>query len=277
VAIGIAALAALLVLRYLQSADDRAVGDAQVVAVWKIQADIPQGTTLDEAIAQDLITRDEIPQAFRPATAIPAPSDTDLAAVAADDLSKVAVIDLPQGSVLISGLFVDARTAQVTSARRIDSGRVAVTVSIDQIRGVANLPLPGDRVNIVTRVRDISVPIPEGFDESVQDTIVVPYQNVKILFVGQTAAPEVGESTSVTLPAGGSNLITFEVPPEAASRIIAIANSEFGMWLTLVRPDDYQPVIIQGVNGFQLLEGGFTPDYLESRSEPAPASATPAG
>jgi hypothetical protein len=102
--------------------------------------------------------------------------------------------------------------------------------------------VPGDKVNIMTKAPDGS-----------QRTL---YQNVDVLFIGATAAPEAGSTAVVTNP--GSNLITFAVPQEAAQRIVFASTSEAGIYLTLVPPDN-QPTNPAPINGGNLFTGGATP------------------
>src|SRR5205085_5612503 len=134
-----------------------------------------------------------MPQEFRPGTAI-----TDINSLR----GKVAVTALSANQVVVDGMFVDPRAAQVTAAQRIPAGQVAVTVSVDEVHGVAGLLVPGDRVNIMVNL------------EGAQQTL---YQNVQILFIGATAAPEAGDTQAVVNPGGG--LLTFAVPQEAAQKI----------------------------------------------------------
>jgi hypothetical protein len=81
------------------------------------------------------------------------------------------------------------------------------------------------------------------------------FQNVNVLAIGATPAPQPGETTSATTPAGGNGgLITFAVPPIAAAKI-SVAS---GLYLTLVPPDN-QPVAVPPVSGSNLFQGPLTP------------------
>jgi hypothetical protein len=81
------------------------------------------------------------------------------------------------------------------------------------------------------------------------------FQNVNILFIGNTAAPEAGETQAVA-PAT-SNLITFAVPAVAAEKIVLAAQGS-GLYLVLVPPDN-QPTQVPPVNAGNLFTGGLTP------------------
>ena len=231
VAIVVAAVAAFATYAWLNGVQDRAYDDAKLVRVYKVAKDIEKGTGGEQALESESIRADEAPEEFRPATAL-----TDINVIR----GKVALTRLAAGQVVVDGMFVEPRVAQVTAARRIEPGRVAVTISADQVTGVAGLIVPGDRVNIMANT-------PTG--------IQMLFQNVEILFIGTTAAPEAGETQAVA--ATTSNLITFSVPPLAAEKIVQATKSG-GIYLTLVPPDN-QPVPVPPVNAGNLFTGGLTP------------------
>lgn len=228
-ALVIGAVAAFALYQYVDGVEDRAYDNAKRVKVFVVQKDVTKGFSGDQAIVEDFVGEDEIPQEFRPATAL-----TDLQVIK----GKVALGNLSAGQVVVDGMFVDPKTAFVSFSERIEPGRVAVTISVDQVRGVAGLLVPGDRVNMI-------VDTPQGKQ--------FMYQNVEILAIGTSAAPDVGETRAPTNP--GSNLITFSVPPEAALRISTGGASAY---LTLVPPDNV-PVRVPPVPADNLIPSTLTP------------------
>ncbi|HVM08423.1 MAG TPA: Flp pilus assembly protein CpaB [Acidimicrobiales bacterium] len=230
-AVVLAAVAAVATFAYVRGIESRAYGDTQLVEVFVVTAEIPKGTP-GEAAAAGAVKADRIPAKFRPGNAL-----TSLDAI----LGKVALSSLSPNTVLVEGQFVDPRTAQVTFSQRIPAGNVAITVSVDQVRGVAGLLVPGDKVNIL---------VADGGSQRVL------YQNVPIIAIGTTAAPQPGDTAEVQNP--GSGLITFAVPPEAASRIAFAASQGGGLYLTLV-PQDNQAVDIPPINAGNLFPGNRTP------------------
>jgi pilus assembly protein CpaB len=237
VIIAVAALAGLLAASaayaYLQGADARAYNGAQLVQVFKVAKDIPKGMGGDEAIAREFVRADKVPTEFRPGSAL-----TDLGALK----GKVSLTNLTANQVVVDGMFVDPRVAQVTAAQRIPAGNVAITVSTDAVHGVANLLVPGDKVNVLVKT------------DGAQRTLL---QNVPVLFIGSTAAPEAGDTAQVINP--GSDLITFAVPAAEANRIAYASQEPGGLYLTLVPPDN-QPVDMPAVNGGNLFNGPLTPE-----------------
>lgn len=223
-----AALAAFANYAYLNSVQDRAYDNAERLRVFVVAKDIPKGLPGEQSLQEEFIKADEIPREFRPATSI-----TDVNTIR----GKVAFNNLSVGQVVVDGMFVDPKVAQVSFSQRIPAGQVAVTVSVDQVRGVAGLLVPGDKVNLLVG------------DGSAQRFL---FQNVNILAIGTSAAPQAGEAQAAVNP--GSNLITFAVPPVAAAKIVAAGS----LYLTLVPPDN-QPVEVPPVDAGNLFTGGLTP------------------
>lgn len=230
-AVVLAAVAAVSTFVYVRGIESRAFDDAELVEVFVASADIPKGTP-GESAASAGIKASRIPAKFRPASAL-----TSLDAIK----GKVALASVATNTVIVDGLFVDPRTAQVTFSQRIPAGNVAITVSVDQVRGVAGLLVPGDKVNIL---------VADGGSQRVL------YQNVPIIAIGTTAAPEPGDTEQVQNP--GSGLITFAVPPDSASRIAYAATQGGGLYLTLV-PQDNQSVDIPPINAGNLFSDGTEP------------------
>jgi pilus assembly protein CpaB len=232
-AVLVAALAAFTTYAWLNGVQDRAYKDATLVRVYKVSKDIEKGATGEQALQSESIRADKAPKEFRPATAL-----TDINVIR----GKVALTKLSAGQIVVDGMFVEPRIAQVTAAQRVPAGQVAVTISVDQVQGVAGLLVPGDKVDIM-----VSKP----------DSTQMLFQNVDILFIGQTAAPQAGDTQAVQSTA--SNLITFAVPPIAAQKIILATKTEgASVHLALVPPDN-QPVPVPLTNNGSLFQGGLTP------------------
>lgn len=238
VALVLGAVAAFGSYSYMNAVEERAYNDAELVKVFKIKKDVPKGLSGDQVIGEERVASDSMPQEFRPGTAI-----TDINAIR----GKVALTNLAANQVLVEGMFVDPRTAQITAAQRVPAGQVAVTVSLDQVQGVAGLLVPGDKVNIMVKLGD-------GLDDSRVQHL---YQNVNVLFIGTQAAPQAGETQEVVNP--GSGLITFAVPPDAAERITLAANSAGAKILLTLVPPDNKPAAVPPVTKDNLFTGGLTP------------------
>ena len=284
-AVVVGALSAFLVYNYVNSADDRAQGNAKRVDVFVVKKDIPRGLTGAEAEQQGYIKSAQITSEFKPATAI-----NDISVIQ----SKVAVAPLATGQVLVDGMFADPIESQITFSGRVPDSCtvdaagttgpcVAITMSFDQTKGVAGVIVPGDFVNILISP-DTS---PECGDQAAAagqtgsgtqlntrpygevaagnaqtdrgatfcDPARYLYQDVQVLFVDKTAVPLPGEQTSTNGQAATTSggLITFAVPPQAAQVLASIDPGK--LTLTLL-PSNYKPVALPPLDAFPALLPG---------------------
>lgn len=261
VAVALGALAAVGLLSYVRSAESGAGEAGAPVEVWVAKALVPKGTPVEVALEQGLIGTEQVAQRLRPATAVVDPS-TELAGL-------VAVHDLQPNMAVVTGTFVSSTIVNTGITDRLEeTGKVSVTVSVDQTRGAAYLIEPGDFVNVMVE-RAWDTPFFENDppinmtdrataelaanladNDSVRPIITdlfpvdarMVYQKAEVLAVGQALIPDIGEATGVE---GEENqavqirgLITLAVPPEAAQIILNVGRDD--IYLSLV-PDDYEP------------------------------------
>jgi Flp pilus assembly protein CpaB len=285
-AVVVGALSAFLVYNYVNSADNRARGNARQVQVLKIAKDIPKGLSGREAQQQGMIVSANIPAEFKPVTAIVDPSIIQ---------DKVAVANYATGQILVDGMFADPIENQITFAGRVPNdcaptsaatGKptpcVGITISVDQTKGVAGVIVPGDFVNILVtpeayycKSADAGKPVHDGADKSIVSnpdnagqpgvpnnggvTICNParvlYQAARVLFVDKTAVPQPGELTggAAATPSGApaasvnTGLITLEVPARAAQLIASVSPDR--LYLTLL-PQNYTPEALPKLDAF---------------------------
>lgn len=227
----VGAVAAYALFTYVGGIEDEANDNAERVKIFKIVQDIPKGTFGDEAFSQGLIEEDVIAKEYRPATAITEPSQVD---------GLVAISDLPANQVVVSNQFVTQAASLSTFSSLLKNNEVAITISVDQIRGVAGLLVPGDFVNMLVTTStstetgdggDGSAPTADGADQVYQQPARLLFHKVQILAVGQTRKLEPGETadtnadgTPVTTTTSG--LITFAVPMDAAQKIASVEGSQ---------------------------------------------------
>ncbi len=230
-AIVIGLVAVLLVVNYVRGIEDRANNNAKRVDVYVAKTDIPRGTAGETASSDGSVGVAQIPQEFRPASAI---TTTD------EIQKKVALFNIPQNTPIVQDMFVDPAQSQISFRERLKNPEhVAITISVDQVRGVAGFLVPGDEVNLMVFQDNAAA----GADGAVvTSTARYLYQKVQILAVGQSTLLSPGEQSATTgtaAAATNSGLITFNVPPEAA-QWIASAQNGGGLYLSLVA-DDYVP------------------------------------
>ena len=263
VAVALGALAAVGLLSYVRSAETGAGEAGAPVEIWVAKALVPKGTEVEVALDQGLIGTELVAQRLRPATAVVDPR-TELAGL-------VAVHDLQPNMAIVTGTFVSSTIVNTGITDRLEeTGKVTVTVSVDQTRGAAYLIEPGDFVNVMVE-RSWDTPFFENDppiamtdrataelaanltdNDSVRPIITdlfpidsrFVYQKAEVLAVGQALIPEIGDTG--TGEADGEEvqaaqvrgLITLAVPPEAAQVILNVGRDD--IYLSLV-PDDYEP------------------------------------
>jgi len=210
-AIVLAAAAGLLVYFYVSNADQRAEEKVDLVQAFVATDDIPKGMSGEAALAEGLIDVDEVLRGSVPPAAVTDTSTLD---------GKVAASTIQARQFITDQSFVKpAEGGGGSLAASIgSSGMVAVTISVDAERGVANQIAPGDRVDILV--------VNEGSAGYI-------LRDVKVLAVGQeTAANAAGGNGQPSETAAKSGLITFELSPEDAAQVVA-ANRSGTLYLTL--------------------------------------------
>ena len=210
-AIVLAAAAGLGVYFYVSQADQRAEDNVALVDAFVASTDIPKGTSGETAVAEGMIEPAKVLRGSVPPSAV---LDSGLLE------GKVAASTIQAKQYITLASFVSPSEGGGGSLAAAigDRGLVAVTVSVDAERGVANQIAPGDRVNVAV--------VSDG-------NAAYILENVKVLAVGtETAASATGGEGEASPTAAGSGLITFELSPSDALAVVS-ANKSGTLYLTL--------------------------------------------
>lgn len=270
-AIVIGVIAVLLIVRYVNDIESRVNADSAPATVFVARETIPRGTDGTVAVNSQQIVSAEIPQKYRPSTAIQSTDEVE---------QKVAVFNIAPNTVIVDGMFVDQSTVQISFRERLKNpNHVAISVQVDQVKAVGGFIVPGDEVNLMVFQNNdnvkqklvaeagegpvdlpdlgdnvVAAPPPENIVRNggaqwvlMDKTARVLYQKVQVLAVGQNQLLAPGESTGDEETTTGRNdtgLITFNVPPKAAQWIATWSQLEGSFYLSLVGKD-YQPRPIQ--------------------------------
>jgi pilus assembly protein CpaB len=138
---------------------------------------------------------------------------------------------------------------RATLSALLDEGKRAVTVRVDDVRGVAGFVLPGDRVDVIL-IRTIPG---SGGQENISDVLL---QHVKVLAVDQIAN-ERQENPTI------AKAVTLELDTDQAQKVI-LATNVGKLSLILRQAGESDPVAAQRVTERDLV-----------RMEPVPAPAPP--
>jgi pilus assembly protein CpaB len=294
VALILAGLAAWAVWNYLQNVENEIIEGQEIVEVYRAGEAIAEGT--DGAIllsdfdaGGELITQSEDQSEDVP----------DGAITTAEQLrdvltNRVAAGPISAGSILTASQWTSITVDIVPLAEEIPSGKQAMTISLDNIRGVNGFVEPGDRINMIitldlpedllpdelSGIAEQPVAPPEEGAAPTEETVgVVTYsrfvlQGLPVLATGRDIRPdaEAPETVEVDDPeatvdgqpveaeVGNETTFTLEVTPEQAERI-AYAFENGSMWLTLV-PGDFVEVETTGVTVLNLFGGDLLDDIF---------------
>lgn len=264
-AIGVGVIAALLLFQYVRGIEDRANEGAKRVEVYVAKGEIKRGVPGEQATQSGDISQAQIPQEFRPNTAI---STTDEIA------KKVALFDIAPGTVIVQGMFVDPATTQISFRSRIKNAEhVAMSIQVDSVRGVGGFLVPGDEVNMMI-FEDLQKQEQGegGGDQAQNNTAMLKsrarmlYQKAQVIAVGSQAELQPGESTGSTSGTGGQSgtqssqnqntgLITFVIPPEASLWIASAQQTGNSIYLALDAEDYKAKEVKQIPQNITLLPG----------------------
>lgn len=140
-AIAVGVIAVLLIVKYVQGVEDAANKEQELVPVFVATEEVKRGEDGGQAVDTKRIIQSEIPRKFWPSTAI---QSTDAVT------RKVALFNIAPGSVIVDGMFVDPKTNVISFRERLrNKNHVAVSIQVDQMRGVGGFLVPGDEVNML--------------------------------------------------------------------------------------------------------------------------------
>lgn len=273
VALVLAATAAFSVWAYLGSVENDIKAEIVEVPVFRARTLIASG--IEGALAIEQVEESTENAEFVPPAAI-----QDRASLEEALAGSITAGPISEGQILTTDLFVDA--SELASARLsdlIEPGRVAVSINPSQVASAGGFIKPGDRVNIVAAAsfslsqfvellgdedaRELILGIGSNSGSGAPDVVQIPednittfaetlpaaldfvqtvLQDVEVLAVGT----QVRDATAGTglAPVGGE-IITLEVTPEQAERII-FAEQYTSVRLVLV-PEGYTPFESEGV------------------------------
>jgi pilus assembly protein CpaB len=172
---------------------------------------------------------------------------------------RVALSPLKRGeAVLRSKITGPGQRASLASL--LDEGKRAVTVSVDDVRGVAGFVLPGDFVDIVI-IADDGSPKRQSYSD-------ILLEHVKVLAIDQVASEGEGQPTV-------AKAVTVEVTKEQAQKIL-LATNIGKLSLILARPVESNPDPNRRVSEKDI--GRTSPEPLRpppAPPPPAPVAAAP--
>lgn len=289
VALLLAGVAAFAVFTFVENYKGEVDAAREQVTVYRATQAVPEGQSGDVFLQTPLWVEStdevvDVPEGF-------IASEQELTSVIQ---GRVAVGPIAANQILTADQWV-ALTVDITPlAEQIPSGKQALTISTDQVRGVNGFIQPGDRINAILTIDIEFTLLPEnapgfgipsddpdttaeGETEESETVSLTRYvlQGIPVLAVGRDVRPEDGERVEiVATPAtnadgtpveGGEaavpqTVFTLEVDPEQAERMV-YAFENGSIWLTLV-PEDFVEVDTNGITITNLFEGDLVEDIF---------------
>jgi pilus assembly protein CpaB len=226
-----------------------------LVTVIVAKQDIPRGTTIED----NLLTSSILPAKFVEPQAV-----TNANRIA----GMKAAIRISEGEQLTLNKLVTPREAKERSlALATPVGKRAITISVDNIAGLAGMIEPGDYVDVIGLL-----PVPTQSPEtgpSMQVATVPLFQKVLVLAVGRQLLEEQEEEKKTFFSFGqdkskkqqkSSPLITIALSPKEAS-LLTFVNEQGRIQLTLRSPADAKTEPIPPANWntlFQHIDSTFS-------------------
>jgi pilus assembly protein CpaB len=225
VALVLAAVATAVLVNYVRTADERAREAEELTEVFVAQEEILAGTSADEAIAEGVIARDEIPS-----RAVPSGAIAELAQIE----GSIATVDIAQGEVILSQRF-GTTVAESGQRFQVPDGLQAVSVQVSVIPGVAGFIEPDDTVSILATI-DAAGADDDEEDAPTERRSQFLIQNATVLAVGQRIVT--GEGAPRIQRSDESYIFTLALEAEDVERLV-FANVQGDLTFTLL-PDDEQ-------------------------------------
>ena len=156
--------------------------------------------------------------------------------------------------ILVSKITGPGQRASLSTL--LDPDKRAITVRVDDVRGVAGFILPNDRVDVVL-IRS------ESGAQGQRDYSDLLLQDVKVIAVDQIFSEQKDKAVV-------AKAVTLEVTPYQAQRI-SLATNVGHLSLILRKAGDSNLVENRRVTGSDLVDGDARPAVREASAAPAPA------
>lgn len=228
----IALIGAVLVLLYARGADARAVAAASPTTVFVTNQLVPAGTTLKDAVRLGQIAQTQVAARAKPAGALERVDDVNGA--------LVALTDMAPGQYVLSGAF--GETPMGEKALQVASGKLAVSVQLADPARVGTFVTPGSYLTIfmtypLSKLGEAAgrPSTTSGGGEATEAMATsVLLDNVKVIAMGQASltptqaqqqAAANGDAAAAQPQQGASFLVTLEVDPAQAARLVQGVNN----------------------------------------------------
>jgi pilus assembly protein CpaB len=236
-AILLVALGTVALVKYVSTAEDRALAGEQLVDVLVLNAPVAAGTSAAEL--QQVLRVEAVPVKVQATGALASLSEAD---------GLVTAVDLVEGEQLTVSRLVDATEFNALQARvgrgggtvSVPEGLLEITIPLDPIRAVGGTVRPGDLVGVIASFSDYQGGATGPDGQPVAASQVSGFLLHKLLVTNVQGAPpgvqtaqEGGEGAAAPT---GQLYITLATNAAAAERIV-FASSYGDIWLAIEPAD----------------------------------------
>jgi pilus assembly protein CpaB len=231
-----AVIGTVLLVIFVQGAEDRALEGEELVTVLVAEQQIPAGTPVGDI--EEFVQTEQIPEKIAPEGVI-----ADLVQVQ----GQVAAADIIEGETLVAGRFVEP---DQFSARRgsvkVPEGLLEITIAMSQEQFIGGVPVPGDKVALIANgnradfipsnadpLQGAGVPTDPAAGGAIVDTDLtitkIILQQALVTNVQGNPLPEgpaVQSAADRVAPADGSILVTLALDGPDAERLLYVRASQ---------------------------------------------------
>jgi pilus assembly protein CpaB len=238
-AIVLVALGTVALVKYVSTAEDRALAGEELVDVLVLDSGVPAGTSAEEL--QQFLRVEAVPLKVQAAGALATLSEAD---------GMVTAVDLVEGEQLTASRLVEATEFNALQARvgrgggsvSVPDGLLEITIPLDPIRAVGGTVRPGDLVGLIASFSDYQGGAVGANGESVAASQVSGFLLHKLLVTNVQGAPDApaaaaqeGAEPAAAAPTG-QLYVTLAADAAAAERIV-FASSYGDIWLAIEPAD----------------------------------------
>jgi pilus assembly protein CpaB len=224
-AIVLGGIAAFAAFGYLSAVQRQAEAGSVMTDVLVAKQDIPRGTDANGLLSSGMVETTKMPLRYVPSGAV-----SSLRALT----DMVLAVPVTKGEVITTARFQYPSEAGL--AFGVPTGFVAVTVPVNDSRGVARLVKAGDRVAVLATV---------GGKSSGDEQTRIIISGARLLAVGRSTGAEPPVQTSSTdgslsgssSAANAADTVTLAVSSTDAERLVFVAETG-GIWLALLPTTD---------------------------------------
>lgn len=236
-AILLVALGTVALVKYVSTAEDRALAGEELVDVLVLDANVPAGTAATEL--QQFLRVEAVPVKVQASGALASLSEAD---------ELVTAVDLVEGEQLTASRLVEATEYNALQARvgrgggsvAVPEGLLEITIPLDPIRTVGGTVRPGDLVGLIASFNGFQAegaPEGQGTDGNVSGFLLHKILVTNVQGTPVVETPNQAASTENRTPTPtGQMLVTLAVDAASAERIV-FASSYGDIWLA-VEPAD---------------------------------------